>query len=103
MIEIYEYSIATLPIIATIVYGIVEFLKKFVFSNRDNLKAYIPIFSATIGGIIGIIMFFIAPEIIPVNEWYSAIIMGCASGLSAVGVNQIKKQMQKQGGERGGS
>jgi hypothetical protein len=40
--------------------------------------------------------------LLPVPTWYAAVIMGMASGLSAVGVNQIKKQMSN-GGEKSGS
>lgn len=102
MVEIYGYSIATLPIIATIVYGVIEFLKNFVFCDNNEFKKIIPILSAFIGGGIGVAVFFIAPETIPVAKWYSAIIVGCASGLSAVGINQITKQMKKNGGDKGG-
>ena len=100
MVEIYDYSIATLPVIATAVYAIIEFLKNFVFSGNEKFKKYIPIISASIGAVIGIIVFFISPETIPVSAWYSAVIVGGASGLSAVGINQIKKQVEKkEGGE----
>lgn len=101
MVEIYGYSIATLPVIVTLVYGIIEFLKHFVFCQNEKFKKYIPVVSTALGGIIGIIIFFVRPEIVPVATWYGAMLMGCASGLSAVGVNQITKQMKK-GGDSGG-
>lgn len=102
MVEIYGYSIATLPVIATLVYGVIEFLKCFVFCENEKFKKYIPVVSTALGGIIGIIIFFVCPGIVPVATWYGAMLMGCASGLSAVGVNQITKQMKK-GGDKGGS
>jgi multidrug transporter EmrE-like cation transporter len=102
MVEIYGYSIATLPVIVAAVYGIIEFFKHFVFKNNETFKKYIPVFSAVIGAVVGIIAFFICPETIPVSTWYSAILVGSASGLSAVGVNQITKQIKK-GGDNGGS
>ena len=102
MIEIYGYSIATVPVIVAVVYGLIEFLKHFVFSENETFKKYIPIVSTALGGVIGIISFFVCPEIIPVATWYGSILIGCASGLSAVGVNQIKKQITK-GGDKGGS
>lgn len=95
MIEIYGYSIATLPVIVAMVYGIIEFLKVFVFNGNETFKRYIPIVASVIGGVIGIIGFFVQPEIMPVATWYGSIVVGCASGLSAVGVNQIKKQLEK--------
>lgn len=102
MVEIYGYSIATLPVIVAIVYGIIEFFKHFVFAKNEAFKKYIPVVSTVLGGVIGIIAFFVCPEIMPVATWYAAILVGCASGLSAVGVNQIKKQIKK-GGDNGGS
>ena len=95
MIEIYGYSIATLPVIVAMVYGIIEFLKVFVFNGNETFKTYIPIVASAIGGVIGVVVFFVQPEIMPVATWYSAVLMGAASGLSAVGVNQIKKQLEK--------
>ena len=41
IIDIYGYSVATLPAIAAAVYGIIEFLKNFVFSNNEKFKKYI--------------------------------------------------------------
>jgi multidrug transporter EmrE-like cation transporter len=102
MIEVYGYSIATLPAIVAIVYGIIEFLKHFVFVDNETFKKYIPVISTVLGGVIGVVTFFVCPESIPVGTWYAAIFMGCASGLSAVGVNQITKQIKK-GGDNGGS
>ena len=102
MIEIYGYSIATVPIIVAIVYGVIDFLKYFVFSGNETFKKYIPVISTAIGGVSGIVAYFVCPEIVPVATWYGSILIGCASGLSAVGVNQIKKQIKK-GGDKGGS
>ena len=102
MIEIYGYSIATLPVIVAIVYGIIEFFKNFVFADNETFKQFIPVISAILGGALGLVAFLICPEIVPVATWYAAILVGCASGLSAVGVNQIEKQIKK-GGDKGGS
>ena len=102
MVEIYGYSIATLPVIVAAVYGIIEFWKYFVFAENETFKKYIPVISTVLGGVIGIVTFFAFPESIPVGTWYGSILIGCASGLSAVGVNQIKKQMSN-GGEKSGS
>lgn len=100
MIDVYGYSIATVPLIVSAVYGIIEFFKHFIFKDVDNFKKYIPIVAAAVGGIIGVCLFFFCPEALPIPTWYAALVMGCASGLSAVGVNQIKKQMSN-GGEKG--
>lgn len=102
MVEIYGYSIITVPAIATMTYGIIDFLKYFVFSENEMFKKNIPAISAVLGAVLGVVAYFICPEIMPVATWYGSIFIGGASGLSAVGVNQIKKQMKK-GGDNGGS
>lgn len=103
MVEIYGYSIATIPIVATVVYGIIE-LAKYLFSDRiEKIKKYIPLFAAFCGGIVTLLVFVVTPESVPCTSWYSAILMGCASGLSSVGVNQIKKQMTKGGADKNAS
>lgn len=102
MVEIYGHSIITVPAIVAITYGIIDFFKYFVFSDNEIFKKYIPVISAVLGGVLGVVAYFICPEIMPVATWYGSIFIGGASGLSAVGVNQIKKQIKK-GGDKGGS
>jgi hypothetical protein len=103
MVEIYGYSIATIPAVCGVVYALVEFIK-YAFGEKINrYKKYLPIVACVCGMLVGLLVFFVFPEVMPVTNWYSALIMGGASGLSAVGVNQIKKQMNKQGGEENGS
>lgn len=96
MVEIYGYSIMTIPIVSACVYGIVEFLKYFFFEKNEKFKRFIPVFSALVGALITWIVFLVSPDLIPCAEWTGAILMGAASGLSAVGINQIKKQAEKK-------
>ena len=101
MIEIYGYSIATIPVIVALTYGISEILKACVFNGNERLTRLIPLFAGVIGGVLSIVAYFAIPELIPTAEWYSALIMGIASGLSAVGVNQIAKQSKKEDNSNG--
>lgn len=103
MVEIYGYSIATIPAVCAIVYGVIEFLKNFSFLKNEKLRKFIPAMSALLGAVFATIAFFVCPEIVPASAWYSAALVGCASGLSAVGVNQIKKQSEERDGEENGS
>lgn len=96
MVEIYGYSIATIPVIVALVYAIVELLKPCVFNGNERLKRLIPMISGVIGGVLAIVAYFAFPSLVPVAEWYSAALMGIASGLSAVGINQIHKQATKE-------
>ena len=99
MVEIYGYSIATIPAVASSVYGIIELLKRFVFYENEKFRKFIPMLAALMGAIITLIVFFVSPDLIPATSWYSSVLLGLASGLSAVGVNQIKKQAERKDGE----
>ena len=89
MIEIYGYSIATIPAVASAVYGIIELLKKFVFCENEKFRKLIPLVAALLGAIITLVVFLVSPDLIPATSWFSSM-------LSAVGVNQIKKQSEKK-------
>ena len=95
MVEIYGYSIATIPAVASAVYGIIELLKRFVFCENEKFRKFIPLLAALMGAIITLIVFFVSPDLIPATSWYSSVLIGLASGLSAVGINQ-KKQAEKK-------
>ena len=99
--EIFGNSIITIPFIVAIVYAIIEVIKLFLSKKYPNVNKFLPIIAGVSGIAISIITFFAEPEIIPATTWYYSAIIGLASGLSAVGVNQIKKQMKKGGDESG--
>ena len=96
MVEIYGYSIATIPVVVALVYAFIEFFKNFVFEENEKFRKCIPVISTVLGGVFTLVAFFVSPDLVPAATWYSALLMGCASGLSAVGVNQIKKQAEKK-------
>lgn len=86
-------EIVALPIIATIVYFIMEIYKKIV--STDKALKFIPAIAATIGAILGIVIFLVSPQLINCETIFHAIIIGLVSGLSAVGLYQIKHQAEK--------
>lgn len=85
-------ELTSMPIIVIICYLIGE-IYKILFKNKDELFKFIPIFVSLIGGIIGVIMFFLNPEIINVSNFWLAFVVGVISGASATGTNQIIKQL----------
>lgn len=85
-------ELTSMPIIVIICYLIGE-IYKILFKNKDELFKFIPIFVSLIGGIIGVIMFFLNPEIINVSNFWAAFVVGVISGASATGTNQIIKQI----------
>lgn len=85
-------NVSSLPIIVAMVYIIME-VYKVIFGEKG--KKYLPIVAGTFGAILGVISFYIAPEIMIANNVFSAVLIGIASGLSATGANQIGKQIKK--------
>lgn len=80
------------PAIAAIVYWVIN-LVKYTTGNSEKFKRFIPLCSAVIGIILALIAFFCVPDVIPTTNIFTAIVIGCASGLTATGFNQIVKQM----------
>jgi hypothetical protein len=100
--EIFGNSVITIPFIVGLVYAITEVIKLFLSKKYPDINKFLPIIAGVSGIAISIIIFFVEPEIIPATTWYYSAIIGLASGLSAVGINQVGKQIKK-GGEKGGS
>ena len=85
-------ELTSMPIIVIICYLIAE-MYKILFKNKEYLFRFIPIFVSFVGGILGVAMFFLNPEIINVSNVWLAFIVGVISGASATGTNQIIKQI----------
>ncbi|MEG1394656.1 MAG: phage holin family protein [Clostridia bacterium] len=85
-------QIATVPIIATLVFWIIDLIKIIVKEN-ELFKRAIPFISSVLGAILGVVAYAIEPSIIPATDWFSAIMIGGASGLSATGTHQAIKQL----------
>ncbi len=83
--------LATIPIITAVVFAIMEVLKTSI--KKDKFNNFIPLISCFLGGVLGVIAFFIAPEFIETQNAFMAFVMGLFSGLVATGSNQIVKQM----------
>ena len=81
----------TLPVIAALSYMLCEIYKA-IFKS-ENAKKIIPTVSALVGAVIGVIMFITTPEAIGCEHAWDAILIGCTSGASATGTNQIIKQL----------
>lgn len=86
-------EITSVPLIVTLVYGIIEGLKKAI--SQDAWKKYIPLIAGVLGGVLGGAVYFFFPEIIVVSSLLSAIVLGTASGLTATGANQFAKIFQQ--------
>ena len=94
-----EYlELISVPAIVTVVYALIEIIKKCVGHN-EKFKRLIPLIATAIGAICGVVCFFALPSIIPASNVVVAIVIGGASGLTATGTNQIIKQLGKKDGD----
>ena len=61
-------------------------------TETDN--KWIPIIVGAVGGVLGVAGMYIMPDF-PATDYLTAAAVGIVSGLAAVGVNQIGKQMHQ--------
>ena len=87
-------ELISVPAIATVVYWIINMIKTAVGEN-EKFKKFIPLISAGLGVICGVVCYFAFPTIIPAKNVFLAIVIGGASGLTATGTNQVIKQLTK--------
>lgn len=92
-------NIVSVPVIATIVYWVINLIK-YAVKDNETFKRLIPIISAVLGGCLGCVAFYLAPGVIIADNILAAIIVGGASGLTATGTNQIIKQLGKGDDEK---
>ena len=80
-----------------LVFILMEVYEKFVAKDNEKLIRFIPLIALGLGAILGIVFYFAFPSTISASNWFIAILIGGASGLSATGCNQIFKQLKKFG------
>lgn len=91
-----EYlQIISVPVIATIVYWVVNLIK-YATKNNETFKRFIPLVSGGLGAILGAVCFYALPDIIAAPNVVVALLSGGASGLSATGCNQVIKQLSNK-------
>lgn len=84
----------SVPAIAAIVYWIVNLIKYTTGYNEKVLR-FVPLISAGLGIVCGVIAFFAAPQLLPTDNIVVAIVISAASGLTATGCHQIIKQLSE--------
>lgn len=87
-------NFASVPIIVILCYILGE-IYKIIFKNKKETYKLIPLLVSLFGGVLGILIYFAAPEILNVDNIYLALEIGIISGSSATGTNQIIKQIFK--------
>ena len=86
-------EIVSVPVIIGIVYFVMEVYKTLVKSAPAVWTNLIPVWAAILGLVLGVIAYFFVPAIMPADDILTAILIGLASGLGAVGIHQVGKQI----------
>ena len=85
-----DFGIATVAAITALVYIVGLGIKATKLDNK-----WIPVICGVSGIILGIVALYIGVPDFPADDPVNAACIGAASGLAAVGVNQIGKQLGK--------
>lgn len=88
-------EITGVPVIVSLVYFIITLYKQFIQNKAEIFSKLIPIIASVLGMILGVVAYYVSPEIIPASNLITAILIGGVSGLSATGANQVVKQFSK--------
>lgn len=88
-------EIISVPVIAGIVYFVMTVYKTLVKNAPAIWTSLIPVWAAILGIALGLVAFFLVPEVMPAENALVAVLVGLASGLGAVGVHQVGKQIEK--------
>ena len=92
-------ELIAVPAIASLVFSIMQIYKKATEKHprKETFLRLVPVVSAVLGIIAGLVCYFAIPGIIAAETAMTAVTIGGASGLSATGCNQIFKQLNKFG------
>lgn len=85
----------SVPAIAAVVFFVVKLIRSAVGENA-KFEKFVPLMSAGLGIVCGVICFYALPAIIPAGNVVVAIVIGGASGLTAIGTGQMFKQLGKK-------
>lgn len=89
-------EIISIPVIAVICYLFGEFFKLVILRKKSRYK-YIPSFVGCIGGVLGLIVYYVSPELLMNTQSpFVAIAIGIVSGLASTGGNELLKQLRRK-------
>lgn len=88
-------EIISVPVIVGIVYFVMAVYKSLVKDAPAIWTSLIPVWAAVLGIALGLVAYFFVPEVMPADNVLVAVLIGLSSGLGAVGVHQVGKQIGK--------
>lgn len=84
-------ELVSIPSVMIISYLVTEIFKLWI-----KKKKYLPLVAGISGLILGIIIYYIEPEILNTSNIFTSMAKGIVSGLASTGSNEIIKQMRKE-------
>lgn len=89
-------EMVSIPVITIICYLIGEFFKLVILRKKKRYK-YIPVIVGGVGGALGLIIYFISPELLfNTTNPFMAIAIGIVSRLASTGSNELVKQILRR-------
>lgn len=88
-------EIISVPVIVGIVYFVMAVYKTLIKNAPAIWTSLIPVWAAVLGIGLGILAYYCVPEVMPAENVLVAVLIGLSSGLGAVGVHQVGKQIGK--------
>ena len=88
----------SIPVIVTVVYVIIDLIKTTIApytTLSERLSHFYPLIALALGIVTAAVMYYAVPESITQTNLLVALAIGAASGLTAVGTNQVVKQLAK--------
>ena len=88
----------SIPVIVTVVYVIIDLIKTTIApyaQASERLSHFYPLIALALGIATAAVMYYVVPESITQTNLLVALAVGAASGLTAVGTNQVVKQLAK--------
>lgn len=83
-----------IPTVAALV--VICYCVGFVLKKTEKFKDnYIPAVMVVLGAVLGIVAYYIAPDLIKASDLIVAIAIGFMSGMTATGINQLYKQIKE--------
>ena len=89
--DISSLGITGVAVITVICFLVGQLVKATGLDNK-----YIPVIVGVAGGALGVLGMFVMPEF-PATDYMTAVAVGIVSGLAATGINQVYKQLTKEG------
>ncbi len=95
-------EMVSIPVITILCYFLGEFFKLVILRKKKRYK-YIPIIVGGIGGILGLLIYYISPELLfNTTNPFVAMAIGIVSGLASTGGNEIVKKILKKEDQKDG-